>query len=83
MVPRTLRRRLSGLLLAGLALPALPLFNDDRQQVNRVEEGGFLAWMGEVVGLFEETGMLIDPNGEPRPNGNSEGDTGKLIDPNG
>jgi hypothetical protein len=62
----------------------LPLFHQDRQPINRVEAGGFLDWMGEVVsGLFEETGKLIDPDGEPRLNGNSEGDTGKLVDPNG
>lgn len=92
MVPRTLRRRLSGVVLASLALlptavGALPLFNWDRldrQPAIHEEAGGLLAWMtGVVTGLFEETGMIIDPDGNPRPSGTSEGDTGKLIDPNG
>jgi hypothetical protein len=84
MVLRTLRRRLSGLVLAGLALPALSLFHEDRQPVNRVEAGDFLAWMGEVVsGFWEETGMMINPDGNPRPSSTPESDTGMMIDPNG
>jgi hypothetical protein len=92
MSPHTLRRRLSGVVLASLALlpaaaGALPLFNRERlgrQPAIHEETGGFLAWVGEVVsGLWEETGMIIDPDGNPRPSGTSEGDTGKLIDPNG
>lgn len=85
MVLRTLRRRLSGVFLVSLALvptaaPAFPLLNGDRQPAVRREAGGFLAWVGEVVGgIWEATGMIIDPNGEPRP----RTDTGKLIDPNG
>ena len=92
MAPRTLRRRLSGVVLAGLALlpaaaGALPRFDcdrPDRQPAIHEKAGGFLAWVGEVVtGLWEETGMIIDPDGNPRLNGTSEGDTGKLIDPDG
>lgn len=92
MAPHTLRRRLSGVVFAGLALlpaaaGALPLFDrdrPDRQPAIREEAGGFLAWVGEVVsGLWEATGKLIDPDGDPRPSGTSGGDTGKLIDPNG
>jgi hypothetical protein len=90
MAPRSLRRRLSGVVIAGsLALlptvaGALPLFNADRQAVIHEEAGGFLAWLGEAfTPLWEYTGMMIDPNGNPRPNGTSDGDTGKLIDPNG
>jgi hypothetical protein len=92
MSPHTLRRRLFGLVLASLALlpaaaGALPLFDRerlDRQPPIHEEAGGFLAWVGEVVsGLWEETGMIIEPNGNPRPSGTSEGDTGMMIDPNG
>jgi hypothetical protein len=92
MAPRVLRRRLSGAALAGLALlptaaGALPLFDrnrPDRQPAIHEEAGGFLAWVGKVVsGLWEETGIMIDPNGDPRPGDTSEGDTGKLIDPDG
>jgi hypothetical protein len=92
MVPRTLRRRLSGVVLASLALlptaaGALPLFDWDRpgrQPAVHEEAGGLLTWVGEVVtGLWEETGMIIDPDGQPRPSGTSEGDTGMMIDPNG
>jgi hypothetical protein len=89
MTPRILRRRLSGLALAGLVLvpaaaPALPRLDGDRQPAVRHEARGFLAWVGEVVGGFwEATGMMIDPDGEPRTGTTSEVDTGKLIDPNG
>jgi hypothetical protein len=84
MSPHTLRRRLSGVVLASLALlpaaaGALPLF--DRERLDRQpaihEAEGFLAWVGEVVsGLWEKTGMIIDPDGNPRLNGTSEGNTG-------
>ena len=71
MATRPMRRRLSGLALAASLTLMLP-------------EGGFLAWMGEVFArVWEGTGMIIDPDGQPRPGGSSEGDTGKLIDPNG
>lgn len=90
MAPRPLRRRLSGLILAGslallpTAAGALPLFNTDRQPTAQEETGGFLTWVGEVfTRVWEETGMIIDPDGNPRPNGTSDGDTGKLIDPDG
>ena len=92
MSPHTLCRRLSGVVLASFALlpaaaGALPLFDRerlDRQPAIHEEAGGFLAWVGEVVGGFwEETGMMIDPDGKPGPSGTSTGDTGKLIDPDG
>jgi hypothetical protein len=91
MAPHTLRRRLSGVVLTGLALlptaaGALPLFDWNQPDQRAIQEkpGGFLAWVGEVVsGLWEETGMIIDPDGNPRPSGTSEGDTGMMIDPNG
>lgn len=88
MAFRTLRRRLSGVVLAGFVLapsaaPALSWLDGDRQPAIH-QETGFLAWVGEVVGgLWEATGMMIDPDGQPRPSGTSEGDTGKLIDPDG
>ena len=90
MAPSPLRRLLSALALAGsLALlpsaaGALPLFDPDRQAAIHEETGSFLAWLGEVfTPIWEYTGMIIDPDGKPRPNGTSEGDTGKLIDPDG
>jgi hypothetical protein len=93
MAPRSLRRRLSSAALIGslallpTAAGALPLFNLDRQAAIHEEAEGILAWLGEVfIRIWAEdsdTGMIIDPDGNPRPNGTSEGDTGKLIDPNG
>ena len=91
MATHPIRRRLSGLALAGslaLLLPtaaeARPRLDLERRPAVQERSGGFLAWVGEVFArVWEETGMIIDPNGEPRPGGSSEGDTGKLIDPNG
>jgi len=71
MATRPMRRRLSGLALAASLTLMLPA-------------GGFLAWVGEIFArVWEQTGMIIDPNGQPRPGGSSEGDTGMMIDPDG
>jgi hypothetical protein len=86
-----MRRRLSGLALAGslaLLLPAAaearPRIEPERRPAIQERSAGFLAWVEEVFArVWEETGMMIDPDGQPRPDGSSEGDTGKLIDPNG
>ena len=92
MATRPMRRcRLSGLALAGclaLLLPAAaearPRLDPERRPDIQERSRGFLAWAGELFArVWEETGMIIDPNGQPRPSGTSEGDTGKLIDPNG
>ena len=91
MAIRPLRRRLSGLGLAGslaLLLPtaaeARPRLDPERRPAIQERSGGFLDWVGEVFArVWEETGMMIDPDGQPRPGGSSEGHTGKLIDPNG
>lgn len=91
MATRPMRRRLCGLALAGslaLLLPAAaearPRFDPERRPAVQEQSGGFLAWAGEVFArVWEATGMIIDPNGQPRPGGNSEGDTGMMIDPNG
>jgi hypothetical protein len=91
MATRPMRRRLSGLALAGslaLLLPtaaeARPQLDPERRPAVQERSGGFLAWAGEVFArVWEETGMIIDPNGEPRPGGSSEGDTGMMIDPDG
>jgi hypothetical protein len=91
MATRPMRRRLSGLALAGslaLLLPAAaearPWIDPEHRPAVQERSGGFLTWVEEVFArIWEETGMIIDPNGQPRPGGSSEGDTGKLIDPNG
>jgi hypothetical protein len=90
MTTRPMRRRLSGLALAGslallvpTAAEARPRIDPERRTAVQERSGGFLALAGEVFArVWEETGKLIDPDGQPRP-GSSEGDTGKLIDPNG
>jgi hypothetical protein len=91
MATRPMRRRLSGLALAGslaLLLPAAaearPRLDPERRPAVQERAGGFLAWVGEVFArVWAETGMIIDPDGQPRPGGSSEGETGKLIDPDG
>lgn len=91
MATRPLRRRLSGLALAGclaLLLPAStearPRIDPERRPAVLETAAGFLAWVGEVFArVWEETGMIIDPDGQPRPGGSSEGETGMMIDPNG
>jgi hypothetical protein len=84
MATHPMRRRLSGLALAGSLALLLPTVAEARPRLVQERSGGFLAWVGEVFArVWEETGMMIDPDGQPRPGGSSEGDTGKLIDPNG
>lgn len=91
MATRPMRRRLSGLALAGslaLLLPtaaeARPRLDPERRPAVQERSGGFQVWVGEVFArVWEETGMMIDPDGQPRPGGSSEGDTGMMIDPNG
>lgn len=87
MASRTLRRFswvvLAGLVLLPAAARASPLRDGERRPAVQQAAGGFLAWVGEVVGgLWEATG-IIDPNGQPGPSGSAEGDTGMMIDPNG
>ena len=88
MATRAIRRRLSGVALAGclaLLMPATtearPRLDPERQPAVRNLPGGFLAWVGEVFArVWEETGMMIDPDGQPRPGSSSEGETGMMID---
>ena len=97
MDPRSLRRRLSALTLAGAffltpAVRALPLFpgSDGPADVREASEG-LLAWLGQTLTRLwaEEStnnGPLIDPNGSPTGQGggaSAETDNGKLIDPDG
>jgi hypothetical protein len=97
MDPRSLRRRLPALALAGAlfltpAVRALPLFQgSDGSAVIRETAAGVFAWLGQTLSRiwaeeYTDTGQLIDPNGSPtgQGDGGSAGtDTGKLIDPNG
>ena len=90
MATLLMRRRLSGLALAGslallvpTAAEARPRLDPERRTAVQERSGGFLAWAGEVFArVWEATGKLIDPNGQPRAGG-SEGDTGMMIDPDG
>ncbi len=89
MATRPMHCRLSGLALAGClallpAAEARPRLDPERRPAVQERSGGLLAWAGELFArVWEETGMMIDPDGQPRPVVTSEGDTGKLIDPNG
>ena len=97
MDPRSLRRRLPALTLAGTlfltpAVRALPLFPDSDSPVAvREVSGGLLAWLGQTLTRLwaeesTDNGMLIDPDGRPtgQGDGGSAGtDNGLLIDPNG
>lgn len=93
MNPRSLRRPLSVVILAGslallpAAARALPASSGSdgpaavREQVRRV-----LDWLGRTLtGLWAEdsgdNGVIIDPDGRPKPSAN--GDNGMIIDPNG
>ena len=97
MDPRSLRRRLPALALAGTlfltpAVRALPLFSgSDGPVAVREASGGLLAWIGQTLTRLwaeesTDTGPLIDPDGRPTGQGggdSAETDTGMLIDPDG
>ena len=93
MGPRSLRRRLPALALAGglTLLPAaraLPI--DAGPAAVREQVGAVLDWLGQTfLHLWAadsgDNGQMIDPNDRPNPGSasSSEGDNGKSIDPNG
>ena len=93
MSPRSLRRPLSALILAGCLalLPAatwaLPVASgSDGPAAVREQVRGLLNWLGRAItGLWAadsgDNGMTIDPDGRPKPSAN--GDNGMIIDPNG
>jgi hypothetical protein len=97
MHPRSLRRRLPALTLAGTlfltpAVRALPLSpGPDGPAAMRETSAGLFAWLGQTLSRLwaeesTDTGPLIDPNGGAtgQDAGGSAGtDTGKLIDPDG
>jgi hypothetical protein len=96
MGPRSLRRRLPALALAGslVLLPAawaLPVGSGpDGPATVREQAGGLLDWLGQAflslwAGDSGDNGMLIDPDGQATPGSNpsADGDNGMLIDPNG
>lgn len=93
MSPRSLRRRLSALALAG-GLALLPAAaravsvgsGSDGPAAVREQVLGLLDWFGRVLtGLWAgdsgDNGMTIDPDG--RPKSSADGDNGMIIDPNG
>jgi hypothetical protein len=93
MGPRSLRRRLPALALAGslALLPAaawaLPVDSGpDGPVAIREQVRGLLDWLGQTflslwAGDSGDNGKLIDPNGQPTPG--SDGDNGQMIDPDG
>ena len=91
MSPRSLRRSLSAVILAGglallpAAARALP-FSSDGPAAVREQVRGVLDWLGRTLtGLWAEdsgdNGVIIDPDGRPTPSAND--DNGVIIDPNG
>ena len=93
MGPRSLRRRLSALTLAGglallpAAARALPVGSgSDGPAAVREQVCGLLDWLGRALtGLWAgdsgDNGVIIDPDGRPKPS--ADGDNGVIIDPNG
>jgi len=93
MGPRSLRRPLSALILAGslaflpAAARALPVDSGpDGPAAVREQVGALLDWLGRVLtslwaGDSGDNGMTIDPDGRPKPS--ADGDNGMTIDPNG
>jgi len=93
MGPRSLRRRLPALALAGslallpAAAGALPVDSGpDGPAAVREQARGLLDWLGQTflslwAGDSGDNGQMIDPNGQPVPG--SDGDNGMLIDPDG
>ena len=97
MGPRSLRRRLPALALAGslALLPAaawaLPVDSGpDGPATVREQARGLLDWLGQTflslwAGDSGDNGQMIDPNGQPTPGSgpSANGDNGMLIDPDG
>jgi hypothetical protein len=97
MGPRSLRRRLPALVLAGsltllpVAARALPVNpGPDGPAAVREQSYRLLDWLGQTfLGLWAgdsgDNGMLIDPNGQPAPGSgpSADGDNGMMIDPDG
>lgn len=94
MSPRSLRRRLPALALAGslallpAAARALPASGMEGPTAVREQVFGVLDWLGQTflrlwAGDSGDNGKLIDPNGQPAPASGEDGDNGMLIDPNG
>ena len=93
MGPRSLRRRLPALALAGslALLPAaawaLPVDSGrDGPVAVREQARGLLDWLGQTflslwAGDSGDNEMLIDPDGQSVPG--SDGDNGQMIDPDG
>jgi len=90
MGPRSLRRRLPALALAGglalLPAAARALPADAGPVAVREPVGAVLDWLGQTfLRLWAadsgDNGKSIDPNGQPT--SSSEGDNGMMIDPNG
>lgn len=94
MGPRSLRRRLPALALAGglallpAAARALPV--EAGPAAVREPIGAVLDWLGQTfrhlwAGDSGDNGQMIDPDGRPAPGStsSSEGDNGQLIDPDG
>jgi hypothetical protein len=94
MGPRSLRRRLPALALAGglalLPAAARALPTDGGPAAVREQVGAVIDWLGQTffrlwAGDSGDNVKSIDPNGRPAPgsSSSSEGDNGKLIDPDG
>ena len=97
MSPRSLRRRLPALALAGglallpAAARALPVeAGPHGPAAVRQQVGAVLEWLGQTflhlwAGDSGDNGKLIDPNGQPTPGigPSADEDNGKLIDPDG
>lgn len=93
MSPRSLRRPLSAVILAGslalvpAAARALPAASgSDGPAAVREQVRGLMDWLGRaLIGLWAgdsgDNGMTIDPDGQAKPSAN--GDNGMTIDPNG
>ena len=93
MGPRSLRRPLSAVILAGslallpAAARALPVASGSDGPAAVCEQArGLLDWLGRTltglwVGDSGDNGVIIDTDGRPKPS--ADGDNGMTIDPNG